>query len=280
MGERPDVSREMLLACLHDHPFAASAILSAWDMAEGTFDLPDSVRAPILHGLQGRDAAALLDQIEQKAADGFVTLKLKVGRDAHADFELVSTLLDNCPQGLKIRIDANQGYTREEARWFFSNLEKAQTEIIDLVEQPLSIDDWEGHRDLIAATSIPIMLDESILDDNDVLRANSVGASFIKLKLAKHGGIDALLRLAKLARDQGMGVVLGNGVATGLTNLVEGAIWQGNKDLFHGDLEANGFARSAASSMIPMVQLQSRWLTWTRNPAGGEAVTLDEPRGG
>ena len=60
-----------------------------------------------------------------------------------------------------------------------------------------------------------MMLDESIYGPDDIERAAELNAAdFIKLKLMKAGGLDALADGLAQIRDLGMTPVLGNGVAS------------------------------------------------------------------
>ena len=86
------------------------------------------------------------------------------------------------------------------------------------------------------------MLDESIVTDQDIYKAKSIGIEFIKLKLFKQGGIKEVVQQAQLCKLLGIKVVLGNGVATNLSNQIENHIYSSNP-IFYGASEANGFLK-------------------------------------
>lgn len=121
----------------------------------------------------------------------------------------------------------------------------------DYVEQPLRADDWEDARMLASQNGdVAMMLDEPIVLDEHIQRAKDVGARFLKLKLFKQGGIREVVRQAKLAHTLGLKTVLGNGVATSVSNEIELRIQSDDPDLFYGASEANGFLKVSESASM------------------------------
>ena len=88
--------------------------------------------------------------------------------------------------------------------------------------------------------NIPIMLDESIITIDDLKKASDIGVRYIKVKLFKQGGIKELINIIKSANLLGLGVVIGNGVATIISNIVEIEIYRKFQSFFFGACEANG----------------------------------------
>ena len=89
-----------------------------------------------------------------------------------------------------------------------------------------------------------MMLDEAIWTDADIRRAAD-SADIIKLKVMKSGGADIALAQARLARELGLGVVIGNGVATEVDAFAE-AVVHARAGLTM-PAEFNGFAKQARS---------------------------------
>jgi L-alanine-DL-glutamate epimerase-like enolase superfamily enzyme len=141
----------------------------------------------------------------------------------------------------RIRLDANQGYQRDEACRFASSLEP---EGIELFEQPCAAGDWEAHLAVARASSVPMMLDESIYGMPDIERAAELGAAtYIKLKLMKLLTLEALANGIDRIRALGMQPVLGNGVACDPGCWMEGCIAArkiGNAGEMNGWLKARG----------------------------------------
>ena len=74
-------------------------------------------------------------------------------------------------------------------------------------------------------------------------RAAEVGARGIKLKLVKNLGPTETVRLANFARELGLLVVFGNGVATDVGNLAEFLVLASAPDLFNAPSESSGCAK-------------------------------------
>lgn len=107
-----------------------------------------------------------------------------------------------------------------------------------------------------------MMLDESVRGADDVVRAAEAGAAWIELKLCKQGGVEEVLSLARKAVARGLRVVLGNGVAGEVSNLLELCLVDRRPDLFQGAAEANGFARLAQPARLPTLRLSGGCAVW------------------
>src|SRR5207248_3720215 len=153
-------------------------------------------------------------EIETLIGRGYKTLKVKAGWEPDADLRQVDTVRRIVNGRAKLRIDANQGYKRDQAIYF---LKKLKPDDIELVEQPCAAGDWDSACALMGAGDVPVMLDESIYALEDIDRAADLKcADYIKLKLMKLGTLDALESGLRRIADRGMKAVLGNGVATDL----------------------------------------------------------------
>ena len=109
------------------------------------------------------------------------------------------------------------------------------------LEQPLDRADWNGAQYLCGRAPVPIVLDECIYDEADVVRAKAIGARGVKLKLMKHFGMKETARLAHHARNLGLAVLFGNGVATDIGNLAEFLMLASSPDTFTQPCESSGF---------------------------------------
>ena len=204
-------------------PFVVSAIGEA--MARMTDDpLLRPAEAPLSIELAGTVNTLAIDEAPIRAAalvaQGYRTLKVKVGYDPQADAARVAAITAAVGTSARIRADANQGYDRERALDF---ARRVRPEAIEVFEQPLPADDWAGLAEVARRSPLPIMLDESIYDGADIVRAaREVGARAVKLKMSKAGGPAALGRQVGKAAALNLSVVVGNGVASDLGCLHEG----------------------------------------------------------
>src|SRR6478752_2344782 len=106
---------------------------------------PDGIRDVLTTDvtLSAGAADALADTARARVSDGFRTLKMKVGTDASTDVQRVAAVRDAVGPDVGIRLDANQGWTREEAVQVIRALEVADLGV-EFVEQPVVADDVEG----------------------------------------------------------------------------------------------------------------------------------------
>jgi L-alanine-DL-glutamate epimerase-like enolase superfamily enzyme len=192
---------------------AASAVLAALDMVMNHAVLAPTrdLVVPLLAPLNADEPAELAHEIEQKIAQGFRTLKVKVGFDWRADLQRVQAIQELAGERATLRLDANQGYDSSEGVEFARRLDPKG---IELFEQPCHMDDWKANAAVAQVSTVPVMLDESIYDVTDIDRAAAIsGVGFVKLKLKKIGSVDMLLDGLERIRRHGMTPVLGNGVS-------------------------------------------------------------------
>ncbi|TCJ16530.1 dipeptide epimerase [Flaviaesturariibacter flavus] len=103
------------------------------------------------------------------------------------------------------RVDANAAWTVEEA------LEKIPALAalgVELIEQPLAKDNWEGMKQLMNHSPLPLIADESCVFESDVERCAGHFHG-INIKLTKCSGITPALRMIKQARELGLKVMIG-----------------------------------------------------------------------
>ena len=237
-------ARERLEPLLAQAPFTVSAFGTALDMLEGNSHLrvEAETRIPLLALLQGETEEDIARDIDAALHNGYQTLKIKVGFDAKEDLARMRTIQRVNRGRCNLRLDANQGYSREDAVRFASSLEP---DSIELFEQPCAKEDWDSAVAVARVATVPMMLDESIYDRDDIERAAELQAArFIKLKLVKAGSIDTLVRDLARIRELGMEPVLGNGVATEISNWMEACAARG---VVTNALESNGFLKPRSS---------------------------------
>ena len=140
---------------------------------------------------------------------GFDILKVKIGLDLSHDLEALRAIRSSVGDGVRIRVDANQGYTVETALAALTELESLG---VDAAEQFLPWWDFEGAAELMRrnSTSVKLMLDESIHDAHDARRAARLrAADFYNIKLMKCGGLLGGAQIADVAEQAGAGCMVG-----------------------------------------------------------------------
>jgi L-alanine-DL-glutamate epimerase-like enolase superfamily enzyme len=235
-----------MLARLETHfspaPFTATAFATALEMLRGhpLLEVEQTVKVPVLGLLHATESADIERESSELFARGFSTLKVKVGFDADRDAATVKRIQRVLDGQGSIRLDANQGYNRDDACRFASSLEPQG---IELFEQPCAAGDWESAQAVARVATVPMMLDESIYGLADIRRAAELKAArYIKLKLMKLGGLDRLATAIDTIRECGMEPVLGNGVACEIGCWMEACVARGRID---NAGEMNGFLKPA-----------------------------------
>lgn len=104
----------------------------------------------------------MLSRIDEKIKEGFTTIKLKVGAiDFESELELVRHIRKVFPpEVLAIRLDANGGFTPENA---LGRLEAFARYGIHSIEQPIRQGQWEAMRSICESSPVDIALDEELI---------------------------------------------------------------------------------------------------------------------
>lgn len=156
------------------------------------------------------EPARMKNTAEKYINEGFRYLKMKVGDDLKKDYQRIRTIAEVLPQGVMLRIDANQGWTSKEAIAFIRQLEKEKIPL-DFIEQPVAADDWAGLKKVTASTTTPIMADESCKTYTDAHRLIEQHAcDMINIKLMKCGGLLEAWKIADIAEAAGVPCMMGS----------------------------------------------------------------------
>ncbi|ADE54893.1 o-succinylbenzoate synthase [Coraliomargarita akajimensis] len=165
-SESLDVAREYLeglasgnsLIGAEQVPCCAFAVSSALQqIAEPEVELGVMELAGLLPAGLGALAVA-----ERRVADGYDTLKWKIGVESVAMEQAVFERMDqSLPQGVRIRLDANGSWDLNTwCRWQDFLCERRER--LDYVEQPLPVGEEMVMGELMRASGLPIALDESL----------------------------------------------------------------------------------------------------------------------
>lgn len=142
-------------------------------------------------------------------ADGFDTIKIKVGVDAKVDFERIKAIREAIGYAPKLRIDANQGWKANEAVMALNRMADAGFDI-ELVEQPVKKEDIAGMEFVTAHSPIPVVADESCWSPSDAIELiHRRAADMVNIKLMKCGGIRGARQIISVAQANGVEVMMG-----------------------------------------------------------------------
>jgi len=236
-------AKAAIAARVPESPVAATALVTALEMLQGhpLLEIDAPARLPLLTPFHSTDHADFPAEVDARLADGFRTLKVKVGKDVEADIAKVAAVQKAARGRAVIRLDANRGFNREDGCRFAAALDP---EGIELFEQPCGSKEWDDNAAVAAVSTVPVMLDESIYDMNDIDRAGAIdGVGFVKLKLKKMGGLDLLKAGLERIRALGMQPVLGDGVSTEIGCWMEACV---ARHAIDNAGEFNGFLKPRA----------------------------------
>lgn len=141
------------------------------------------------------------NMVAKMTAKPWPVYKIKVGMDD--DVEIIAALRKHT--GAVFRVDANAGWILQEA---LDKIPRLKALGVELVEQPLAKDDWEGMKVLYAQSPLPLIADESCVLEQDVERYHGHFHG-INIKLTKCSGPTPALRMIKKARELNMRVMMG-----------------------------------------------------------------------
>ena len=138
---------------------------------------------------------------------GFFCLKIKGGRKLAEDIERVNKIREAVGKQVKLRFDANQGYTVKEALSFVRETRAAQ---IELFEQPTPSAKPNLLGRISGRVPMPVMADESLMSLRDAFRlARNDLVDTVNIKLMKVGGILEALQIDAVARSANLEVMIG-----------------------------------------------------------------------
>lgn len=199
---------------------------AAWTALEEAAGLiPETFGQVPLAGLvQERAEESAASALGRVREFGYEVFKAKVGfLPVEEDVQRLRSFQQELRDGERLRVDANQSLNEAQAAMLLAACTAGK---IELFEQPLPIDAWDACARLARRAPVSIMLDESITDLDSLERtARSGAAKLVKLKWMKQGGMSYLRAMVERARELGLRVVLGNGVAGWIDNRHEAIFW-------------------------------------------------------
>ncbi|TDO24695.1 mandelate racemase/muconate lactonizing enzyme family protein [Pedobacter duraquae] len=211
----PDRMNDLLGFAAHN-----STIKSAFDMA--LFDIAaKDAGLPLYKFLGGHkrmietDMTIGIDTPENMALSalkyqrqGCRILKIKLGKKVLEDVERVALIREAVGSEMTLRLDANQGWSFDDALLALGKLEPFN---IEFCEQPMRT--WFDDRlpELNLNSPIKLMADESCYNHHDARKLiNNSSCSFLNIKFSKSGGILEAQKIHEIALQHGMKCMIGS----------------------------------------------------------------------
>ena len=133
----------------------------------------------------------MIDEARKKLEQGFRCLKFKIGGiDFAEEIDILRAVRQNfSPEDLEIRLDANGGFTHENALERLAILSEFQ---IHSLEQPIKPRQWSQMAHICKNSPIPIALDEELIgmtsDSDKSQLLDTIAPQYIILKPSLCGG--------------------------------------------------------------------------------------------
>ncbi|OJX49886.1 MAG: o-succinylbenzoate synthase [Flavobacterium sp. 38-13] len=137
------------------------------------------------------EPAFMKSQIEEKLAEGFHCIKLKIGAiDFEKEIGLLRLIRENYDDStIEIRVDANGGFTSSEALFKLNQLSEFK---IHSIEQPIQKNQHDSMSELCKNAPFPIALDEELIGVFDYAQKEAllqkIRPQYIILKPSLIGG--------------------------------------------------------------------------------------------
>ena len=159
--------------------------------------LPTSVTIGI------KESEEMLRDAAEYYALGFKILKIKTGLNVEADIERVKKIAEKFSGKMKIRVDANQGYSLEQLKQF---IDQTRKQGLELIEQPLKVGSDAALTRLDASDRKLLVADESLLNANSAWQLSNPPQPYgvYNIKLMKSGGIKGAREIAVVAKNAGI----------------------------------------------------------------------------
>ena len=122
------------------------------------------------------------------AAEGYRTVKVKVGQNRDRDVEAVRLVREAVGKAHRVRVDANMAWkTPKEAIVAIKAMEPYDPELIEQPMRPRELDAMAFIRDHV---DVPIMMDESVWTPRDAMEVIRRGATdVVNVYVAESGGL-------------------------------------------------------------------------------------------
>jgi L-alanine-DL-glutamate epimerase-like enolase superfamily enzyme len=214
---------QRLRGAVRHNPFAIAAVeMACWDLAGKAAGLPvyrllgGRVReaAPMKRVVGAFDVPRAADLAQRFLDEGTVHLKVKVGLDVATDVERVRAVRERAGDDVTIGVDANCGWTVAEAKRALRAMEPLG---VTFAEQPVGVDDPRALAAVRAATTIPVMADESVFTAQqalDLVRHDA--ADIFAVYPGKNAGLLGSLAIAEIAAAAGLTCSMGSNLELGV----------------------------------------------------------------
>ncbi len=170
---------------------------------------------PVNALIGGASLKQAVRQASQAVADGYQTIKVKVGiQPANEEMSVLKAIRIAIGNDVKLRLDANRAWDLEGVDEHLQRLEVLRPEY---VEEPVKTARFSDLAQLRSCSPIPIALDETLDSRGAVRRAiRATAADVFILKAARLGGIIETQSVISAGAEWGVKTVITSSLETGI----------------------------------------------------------------
>jgi L-alanine-DL-glutamate epimerase-like enolase superfamily enzyme len=166
-------------------------------------------RIPLSWSIPWGPPEAMAEVAAAKAAEGFRTVKVKVGRDPEDDVLAVRRVREAVGPLHRVRVDANMAWrTAKEA---IAIVQAMQRYAPELIEQPLPPRELDAMAEIRRAIAIPLMADESVWTPRDAMEVvRRQAADIVNVYVSEAGGLLNAWRIFAICEQAGLPCMIGS----------------------------------------------------------------------
>jgi len=171
-------------------------------------------RVPVNALIGAASCEQMVAQARAALDAGYTCLKLKLTGGFPQMLACVQAVRAACGPDVSLRLDANEGWSFEQASWFLTRCAACD---IQYMEQPLPADDLTGMARLRAHSSVPLAADEAVTglwEAQRVLAAEAADVLILKPQLV--GGLQVCRQIVWQASRSGVACVLTSNLEAGI----------------------------------------------------------------
>ena len=155
-----------------------------------------------------KEVAEMIEEAKANFMAGFKVMKIKTGLDVEQDIERVTKLNELFVNKMRIRVDANQGYSLENLKRF---IQETKSLSIELIEQPMAVGKENELATLSETDRKLLTADETLIDAATALQLSHPPKPYgiFNIKLMKSGGIRGAHEIGIIAANAGIDLFWG-----------------------------------------------------------------------
>lgn len=228
IGEDPtdiETTTRKFASTVAANPFTKSGVeMALWDLRGKAEGLPvykllgGAVRdvVPTKWSVSGVAPDKAADIARWAVAQGFTSMKVKVGIDPDGDVARVRAVRDAVGAHVKLGVDANGGWPTADVAIATIRRLRDMADIY-FVEQPVPAGEIDALVAVREAVALPIIADESVYTLSDArLLARDRAADVFSIYVGKAGGIGPARAIADFARSVALSCTVGSNLELGV----------------------------------------------------------------